>query len=169
MPISIEPSRIVVADAGPLIALGRIDALHLLPRLFARVEVTETVLGECLARPDLPDAARIEVAVSKQWLRPCTDVPGLIEGRIHPGEATTIARALENRFGVLMDDRAGVAFARALGLKVIGTLGVLILAKRRAHIEEVKPLIAKLGAGGHYLSETAVRAALNAAGEAKDE
>ena len=51
MPTSVEGSQIVVADAGPLIALGRIDALQLLPRLFARVEVTETVVAECLARP----------------------------------------------------------------------------------------------------------------------
>ena len=38
--------RIVVADAGPLIALGRLDALHLLPALFAEVQVTTKVLAE---------------------------------------------------------------------------------------------------------------------------
>ncbi len=53
-------ARIVVADAGPLIALGRLDALHLLPKLFAEIQVTATVLDECLARPGLIDAQRKE-------------------------------------------------------------------------------------------------------------
>ena len=95
MPTSVEVSRIVVADAGPLIALGRIDALHLLPRLFARVEVTETVVTECLARPELPDAKRIAAALAEGWLTPCPDVPGVTGGRIHSGEASTLVGAEE--------------------------------------------------------------------------
>jgi hypothetical protein len=160
-----EPSRVIVADAGPLIALGRIDALQLLHRMFARVEVTETVVSECLARPELPDAKRIAAAIADNWLTPYPDVPGLVDERIHSGEASTIARALETGFGVLMDDRAGVVHARGRGLKVIGTLGALILAKRRGHVEQVADLIDRLRAGGHYLSDGAVRAALLAAGE----
>jgi hypothetical protein len=31
------PRRVVIADAGPLIALARLDALHLLRGLFGRV------------------------------------------------------------------------------------------------------------------------------------
>jgi predicted nucleic acid-binding protein len=40
---------VVVSDAGPLIALGRLDLLALLPALFAQVQVPQAVLRECLA------------------------------------------------------------------------------------------------------------------------
>ena len=113
----------------------------------------------------MPDAKRIGAALAEGWLTPCPDVPGVTGGRIHSGEASTIARALEAGFGVLMDDRTGVVHARASGLKVIGTLGILILAKRNGHLERVSGLIDRLCAGGHYLNANAVRAALAAAGE----
>ena len=43
-------ARIVIADAGSLIALAGIDQLHLLKALFASLCVTESVRDECLAR-----------------------------------------------------------------------------------------------------------------------
>ena len=158
-------ARIVVADSGPLIALGRLDALHLLPVLFSEIQVTATVLAECAARQEFVDAQRIRKAVQAGWLKPCADSfegPG---GRLDPGEASAIARALEIDAGLLIDDRAAVVYARALGLKVIGTLGLLVLAKRGGLIEQVAPLIVQLQAGGHYLGPSAVQAALHAAGE----
>ena len=158
-------ARIVVADAGPLIALGRLDALHLLPKLFAEIQVTATVLAECSARPGFIDAQRIEHAVQLGWLKPCDGQFEGQKGRLDPGEASAIARALEIDAGLLLDDRAAVNYARALGLKVIGTLGVLVLAKRKALLERVAPLIGQLQAGGHYLGPSAVQAALHAAGE----
>ena len=162
MPTSV---RIVVADSGPLIALGRLDALHLLPALFSEIQVTATVLAECAARQEFVDAQRIGQAVQAGWLKPCADNfegPG---GRLDPGEASAIARALEIDAGLLLDDRAAVVYARALGLKVIGTLGLLVLAKRGGLIEQVAPLVVQLQAGGHYLGPGAVQAALHAAGE----
>lgn len=165
MPISVEPSRIVVADTGPLIALGRIDALALLPKLFVRVDVTDTVIAECVVHPDLPDARAVTAAISAGWLTPCADVLNLADGNIHPGEASAIAHALETGIDLLMDDRAAVVFARRLGLKVIGTLGILILAKRCGHLTHVAPLIERLRTGGHYLGTDAVTAALRVAGE----
>ena len=41
---------IVVSDAGPLISLGRLDLLSLLPALFSKVQVPQQVLAECLVR-----------------------------------------------------------------------------------------------------------------------
>ncbi len=158
-------AKIVVADSGPLIALGRLDALHLLPALFSEIQVTATVLVECSARQEFVDAQRIGRAVQAGWLKPCADHFEGSGGRLDPGEASAIARALEIDAGLLLDDRAAVVYARALGLKVLGTMGLLVLAKRRGLVERVAPLIAQLQAGGHYLGEAAVQAALRAAGE----
>lgn len=116
-------ARIIVADSGPLIALGRLDALHLLPALFSEIQVTATVMAECAARPEFVDAQRIDLAVQAGWLKPCEDHIEQPGGRLDPGEAIAIARALEIDAGLLLDDRAAVVYARALGLQVIGCLG----------------------------------------------
>lgn len=166
MPISASQAQIVVADAGPLIALGRVDSLALLPALFAEVQVTETVLAECLARPDLADAKRVAAALAAGWLIPCPDLLSSAGGRLDPGESSAIARALEIGAGLLLDDRAAVVYARGLGLKVIGTLGILVLAKRQGKLVRVAPLIEQLRASGHYLGDSVIAAALKAAGEA---
>lgn len=139
--------------------------LDLLPRLFADVQVTATVLDECLAQPERPDAQRIAVAVAAGYIRGCPDAEGLDAGLLDPGESSAIARAREIGAGLLMDDRAAVAHARAIGLKVLGTQGVLLLAKRRGLLQEICPLVRQMRDGGHYLSEAAIRAALVAAGE----
>lgn len=166
MPTSASQAQIVVADAGPLIALGRLDALALLPQLFANVQVTETVLAECVSRPELVDAQRVAAALAAGWLVPCPDVLPAAGGRLDPGESSAIARALEIGAGLLLDDRAAVVYARGLGLKVIGTLGVLVLAKRQGKLVRVVPLIEQLRASGHYLGDAVIAAALAAAGEA---
>ena len=55
-------ARIVIADAGPLIAFAGIDKLDILRRLFSVVYVTESVMDECLAKYSM-DARRIESAI----------------------------------------------------------------------------------------------------------
>lgn len=165
MQISADRPVVVVADAGPLIALGRLDRLDLLPRLFSEIQVTSTVFDECLAHPALLDAQRIAAAAAAGLITRAPDTVQAREGPLDPGESSTIARARAIGAGLLMDDRAAVEHARAIGLKVIGTLGILVLAKRRGLLSEIRPLIDQLRHSGHYLGEPAVRAALHAAAE----
>lgn len=157
--------KVVVSDSGPLIALGRLDLLALLPALFAQVQVPHEVLIECLARPANADAVRIQAAVAQGWLIPCTATP-IAQPGLELGERAAIARALEIGAGLLADDLAARQHAAALGLMVIGTLGVLVLAKRAGRLAAVKPLIERLRASGQRLSQAAVADALTAAQEA---
>ena len=150
-----------------MIALGRLDLLALLPALFAQVQVPQVVLNECLARPANADAARIRAAVGQQWLTPCDATPIAAEG-LDLGERAAIARAVEIGAGLLADDRAARHHAMGLGLAVIGTLGVLVQAKRAGHVAAVRPLVERLRASGQRLSHAAVAQALAAAQEATD-
>lgn len=159
--------KVVVSDAGPLIALGRLDLLALLPALFAEVQVPQAVLDECFARPENADAVRIREAVGQQWLTPCNATPIDKEG-LDLGERAAIARAVEIGAGLLVDDRATRQHAIGLGLVVIGTLGVLVQAKRAGHVAAVRPLVNLLRASGQRLSHAAVAQALAAAQEAAD-
>lgn len=156
--------RVVVSDSGPLICLGRLDLLHLLPALFVEVQVPAPVLQECTLRPERSDAARIAAAVASGWLTVCetTTVP---EGPLGRGERAAIALALEIGAGLLTDDREARIQAELLGLRVAGTLGVLVRSKRAGRLPAVAPLIEQLRSGGQKFSREVVAQALLASGE----
>lgn len=157
--------HIVVTDAGPLMALGRQDLIGLLAQIFARVMVPQVVLDECLRHPQLNDAQRIQAAVSAGTLSVIDSSPALLPA-LDAGECAAIGCALQHGAALLVDDLAARRQASAMGLQVIGTLGVLVLAKRRGLIPLVAPVVHAMRAGGHYLSDAALQAVLQAAGEA---
>jgi predicted nucleic acid-binding protein len=157
-------TRVVVADSGPLIALGRLDLLPLLAHVFEQAQIPQAVLAECTARPELIDARRIAAAVQSGILTPCDARPIQVPG-LEAGESAAIGRALEIEAGLLADDMAARQHAAALGLVVIGTLGVLVQAKRKGLVPDIRALVGRLRDSGQRLSRTAVAAALAAAGE----
>ena len=159
-------SKIVIADAGPLIAFARLHQLDLLPQIFDRVFVTDIVFAECAGRADFPESPLIRKAVDKKQLVLCTapDFSAYAQ-KIDAGEASAIAVAIEYGCGVLMDDKTGRKMATNAGVPVIGTVGVLVLAKRNGLVPLVKPQLEKLAASGYFLSEEIIAAALAASGE----
>jgi len=66
---------------------------------------------------------------------------------------------------VILDDKEARKIARKFELKVMGTLGVLLLAKERGLISQVKPYIEMLRKRGFRISDTLVRKILKSAGE----
>ena len=159
------PAIIVVSDAGPLIALGRLDLIGLLGALFAEVQVPQAVIQECLARPANPDALRIRQALDQGRLVACPTPLQTLAG-LDAGESAAIVHAKATGAAVLLDERVGRQRALAMGLTVIGTLGVLVRARQRELIGPVGPLIAALRASGQRLSQPVVLRALVAVGEA---
>lgn len=159
--------RVVVSDSGPLICLGRLDLLRLLPALFAEVQVPEPVMSECASRSQSPDAARITAAIEQGWLTPCGPQP-LPDGPLGRGERAAIARALAIGAGLLTDDQAARAHAESLQLVVFGTLGILIRGKRAGLLPTVAPLVERLRASGQRFGHAVVLQALAAAGEAAE-
>jgi predicted nucleic acid-binding protein len=121
--------RAVVADTGPLNYLVQIDAVELLPKLFGRIIVPAAVRHE-LSHPRSLKAVRAWIATPPAWLeiRPNPDdsTDRAMSRSLDEGERATIT--LAGAIGadlILVDDRDGVAVARAQGFAVTGTLGVL--------------------------------------------
>lgn len=132
----------VVSDTGPLHYLVLIGQVDLIPQLLlspgGSVSIPITVRDE-LDRPATPLSIRAWIASPPSWL---TIVPGpfpelhaalttLDEGE---NDAIALAKRLSAAL-VLMDDRAGVAAARARSLVVMGTLGLLDRAARRGLVD----------------------------------
>lgn len=158
-------NRLIVADTGPLIALARVEQLDVLPALFQQVWLTPTVLAECEARPDRGEGRHIRATLEAgrfALLAPRDALPAL---GIDPGETSALALALEQSAGVLMDDKAGRSVAQKLGVAVIGTVGVLVLAKRRSLLPRLRPLLESLIASGYFLTPDLVSEALRLVGE----
>ncbi|MBV8360517.1 MAG: DUF3368 domain-containing protein [Deltaproteobacteria bacterium] len=125
------PGRLVIADASPLHYLVLIGCSDILPTLFETVFIP-TVVRDELVHPETPEIVRTWTENLPSWLEvrvaPVIDDPSL-----HPlddGEKAAIALALELKAD-LIDDRAGVAVARAKGFAATGTLGLLDLGARR--------------------------------------
>lgn len=159
-------NKVIIADAGPLIAFARLHQISLLPQLFGRVLVTDIVFAECAGRSDFPESAFIQEAITRKQLELCAapDFSAFVQ-KIDVGEASAIALAIDFGCGVLMDDRAGRRMAANAGVPVIGTVGVLVLAKRKGMVPFVMPLLESLATSGYFLGEEIIAAALTASGE----
>jgi predicted nucleic acid-binding protein len=151
----------VVADAGPLIAFGRIERLELLPQILCEVLVPHAVAIECLSDSEKPAARAIRRAFEARLLReipnPVPVLPPLplLDG----GESAAIRFALKLSASVLMDEKAGRKIATNLGLSVIGSAGVLLAAQKRGLIESVQSMLKRLAVNGYHFADALVRAA----------
>ena len=160
-------ARLIVADAGPLIAFARIEKLALLVEVLGKVLVPEAVIAECLFDAEKPGASAIAKALEKKVLTRVDDpVPALpLYPLLDPGESAAIRLALKRSIPLLIDEKTGRKIATNLGISVIGTVGVLLVAKKYGHIEAIRPLLDAMRMQGYFVSEALIRAALNRAGE----
>ena len=148
-------TKIIVADAGPLIAFAHLELFAQLPSIVGTIIVPKTVLSECLYVPSRPDAEVIQSAKDKGWLT-LDDRELLLDADLSPslgeGEQAAIQLAKELKCPVLLDDKVARGIAHSLGLSVIGTAGVLIKGKQMGQIVAVAPLLDRLQENGYYFS-----------------
>src|SRR6185437_318524 len=114
---------IVVADAGPVQYLVRIAAIDVLPPLYQRVLVPESVARE-LQQNNTPAAVRAWIAQPPAWCEVRPDPPAdPTLAFLDPGERAAIALALVLRTDrLLIDDWDGRTEAKRRRLRVTGTL-----------------------------------------------
>ncbi len=127
----------VVADTGPLHYLVLIEQVGILPVLFDKVFVPDTVHDE-LRNRGTPAKVRHWADRPPDWLTvvaaPIADDASL--RTLDEGERAAIA--LANSLGItliLMDDRVAVRLAGTKGLAVVGTLGLLDRAAQRGLVD----------------------------------
>jgi predicted nucleic acid-binding protein len=123
----------VICDAGPLIHLDEVDALDLLSD-FPAVYVPETVWQEVVAhRPQA--LSRPEIRLSRVQVELPDDPVFWTLVRtfsLDRGEQEAIQLAAEKQGDILLcDDAAARLVAERLGIRVHGTMGILIRAARR--------------------------------------
>ena len=132
----------IVSNSSPLIWLSKIGRIILLKKLFGEVIIPEEVYKEAVERglrEGFSDALAIKECVDKGWIRIWRLDEREIElsrklteqaFEIHFGEAQSIVIARKINALLLMDESSGRALAEALGLKVKGTIYVIMRAVR---------------------------------------
>ena len=90
----------------------------------------------------------------------------LLSAQIDLGEAAVIQTAMdEGHETVILDDLKARRIALTLGLKVTGTLGILLQAKQAKQLPSVSAAIATLERRGMWIAPSVVEKALKLAGE----
>lgn len=161
----------VVSNTSPILNLAIVKQLDLLRQQFTEVLIPPEVWAELQPDSVAPGVEAIRQALADKWLR----VHELKDARLAQalmleldrGEAAAIALALElSANQILLDERDGRAKAKALGLRPVGLLGVLLRAKRDGKIESVKAGMQALQSdAGFFISEELFAAILTEADE----
>jgi uncharacterized protein len=149
---------IIVSDTTPLSELAKVGQLHLLHELFGLVIIPQEVYTE-LTTGTHP-AAQLVPALDWLETRSITDTDAQrikilqLDFNLDLGESAAIALAEElNADQVLIDERAARRVAISRQLPVIGTIGILVLAKQRGLLESVKVVLDALTANGMRISD----------------
>ncbi len=131
----------VVTDTSPLISLKAIGHLNILNELFDKVVVPEGVRDELQAEGKKFFLEEwIEVIELKEQ-----DAKKILSLGLGIGESEAITLFFEGEYDlIILDDKNARKIARNLGLKVIGTVGILLLAKKKKLIKSLKEEIEAL-------------------------
>ena len=152
----------VVSNSSPLIALAEIEHLSLLAELFESILIPPAVAAE-IAPTISNHPAWLRVESLKTPIRQDVIRPSLGRGE---REALSLAADLAAEW-LIVDDLAARRVARELHLRVTGTLGVLLAAKRRGVIPLLRPPLDRLIEKSFFLSPPLYAELLALAGEAR--
>lgn len=158
---------LTVCNAGPLIALAKINHLHLLGGLFSKVLVPEAVAVELSQAGRLPEASQILATRALERVTLAKPPDPMLVTELGLGEAQVIALALEkNCDQVLIDERKARRVANMVyQLKVMGTGRLLLRCKRQGLIRAVRPLMQQMKSNGYFLADRLIEGVCQEAGE----
>ena len=148
----------IVSNSSPLIWLSKIGKLSLLKHLYGEVIIPDEVYKEVVERglkEGFSDALIVKECVNQGWIKVSTLNKREIDlcrrimehaAEIHLGETQALLLASKLNTLLLMDESCGRAFAETWGLKVRGTLYVILKALREGLLnkDETKEAVSSM-------------------------
>lgn len=150
----------VICNSSPIIGLSLIGKLNLLWEIFDEVIIPKEVYREVVEANSYNNygAKELREAVEDGNIRVYnvknkTLVDDLY-GKLHRGEIEVIVAAKELKVtDVVIDERAARSFAEAMLLQSVGILGILIIAKKKGKIAELKTSLDLLMESNYRISK----------------
>ena len=146
----------IVINTSPLISLiAGLGDLSILQDLFMEVIVPKEVSDELLAKgSDLYDA---KIFINDKWLnkkKKNIKIYSFLKNSLDTGEASVIQTALDNEIDlVCIDEVVGRRVARLNNLKVTGSLGIIISAKKKGKEIDIEKVLFNMKNHGIWISE----------------
>jgi len=159
----------IVSDSSPLMALSVIEKLYLLKNKFGEIIIPDAVWTEITVEgrhkkgtDDILRADWIKVESLQN-----TMLAKSLEKDIDYGESEAIALGMEISADIiLLDDKLARTLAVNLGLNILGTLGILIWARKMGLIENLRTELHNLLIHANFrMSQNLISKALREVGE----
>jgi uncharacterized protein len=141
---------VVISDASPLIHLSAIARFEILRGLYPVLLIPSAAWAEvAVAGQGRPGATELSRAIEAGWIKiqaaNATTLSRIELQGLDKGEAEALALALDSAAElVLLDELRGRAVARILGVRAVGTLGILIEAKHCGLIPRLRDELERL-------------------------
>jgi predicted nucleic acid-binding protein len=152
-----------VSNTGPLIVLHETSLLWILKELYEEIMIPKAVYDELMKKSEgqkIIDENWIQVTEVEE-----SDMLKFLTNLLDKGEAETIILAKEKELPILIDEKKGRKVAKSLDLKIQGTLGSFVKAKKYGLIQSVKDCIFNVLTAGYYLNEGLINEILKISGE----
>ena len=152
----------LIGDSSALVTLAVVNQLELLEKLYDNLYIPQAVFDEVtqIGKPQSNKLRQFLQGKVKQVDLTLTHL-GLGLGEL---EAITLYKKLDADV-LLIDDNRAKKYASLNGVKVIGSLGILVKAKEKGHIERVKPFLDEIQKSEVYISQKLIEKVLEICGE----
>lgn len=160
----------VVCDTNIIIDFAKIKRFDLLKNIFHEVMIPDEVQKELLAGGRGETKQSDIIKAIDEWIvvKKGKDMLALesLKAHIGKGEAASIVLYMETKADFLaVNDLKARGVAHAMGVKIIGTLGIIGLAKDYGLLKKIRPLLDELKKIGAYISDEVYKRILIDAGE----
>ncbi len=159
---------IVISDTTPISNFIQIDKLYLLKDIYEKIIIPQEVYNELMELEEF--GFSMSFLIESDWISietpQNTNLIQNLSRDLDLGEVQAIVLAIEktNSF-LLIDEKQGRSEAERLNIPIIGTLGVLLIAKERGMITEIEPSLEKLREIGFWISDNLYNYVLRRANE----
>jgi predicted nucleic acid-binding protein len=157
-------SSVVISDTSPIISLAVIKQLSLLQEFFGEVYIPLAVWEELLADPEQNNFSDIEDFFTDRVRRISHSNELRLLMDAGESEAIQLYKECKADF-LLIDDKRAREIAESLDVKCIGTLALLLKAKRMGRIRSLRTLFLELLRHKRYFSKKLLNSLLQDSGE----
>ena len=156
-----------VFDASPLIVLGKAKLLKIISPLAICWFIPQSVEQEISHKSSI-EPLLLQLSEKAKVERKVIDIidPLISNWNLGYGESEAITLAMHNPgYGVVLDDLQARKCAKIMNIPLIGSLGLLVKAKKEGMLEIARPAFESLISLGLYVDKALIDKILSSIGE----
>jgi|JI102314A1RNA_FD_contig_21_13576091_length_883_multi_5_in_0_out_0_2 predicted nucleic acid-binding protein len=158
--------KMAVINSSPLILLFETELEFILKEIFSEIIIPQSVWSEVCESGENDKASLL--LPSATWIKKeiISIEPEVASWDLGRGETSVLSFALKNRNHIaVVDDRLARKFAEVYNIALIGTGGLLVVAKRLGLLKSISQHLINLQKAGLYISRDVVNVLLKEAEE----